>query len=60
MLGFTCPKNMFTCYNYTSADGGPKCLSKEYLCDGNPPYLADYHSCKNGEDEKDCSSNIII
>ena len=59
IIGYTCPEDRFTCYNYTSAGGGPKCLAKTYICDGNP-YYEDYKSCKNGEDEKDCSSKNII
>ena len=53
MLGYICPEDRFTCYNYTSAGGGAKCIDKRYVCDGSA-------DCKNGEDEKDCSSNIII
>ena len=49
MLGYTCPETLISCYNWTSATGGSKCIEKSWRCDGET-------DCKNGEDELDCTS----
>ena len=53
MLGYTCPETLWSCYNWTSAGGGSKCLKQSYRCNGEA-------DCKNGEDELDCTSKITI